>query len=246
MRIDEDKCTGCRLCIPYCCGGAIAEKEGRNKCAVDQDLCVECYVCRWSGCCPQDAFEETELEWPRSVRHTFSAVKAAFSDTRMDGRGTKEMKTNDITGRFRLGEVGFTVDVGRPGVGTTFADVEKIAMAVAEAGEGIEGGVRFVEDNPTTRLMKDGKSGKFRDDVRGERILSCILEFKIKEEGLMKVIRALRDVAEEVDTVFSVGCISRCREDGTVPVRAMLDEAGVFYRPNGKVNVGLGRPLSPY
>jgi ferredoxin len=244
MKINEEKCTGCNLCIPYCCGGAIAEAEGRNKCAIDQDLCVECYVCKWSECCPKDAFEETELPWPRSVRHTFSAVKVAFSDTRMDGRGTKEMKTNDISGRFRLGEVGFTVDVGRPGIGASFADVEKIAMAVGAIGDGEC--VSFVEDNPTTRLMKDGKSGEFRDDVRGERILSCILEFKIKEEHLMKVIQALRAVAEEVDTVFSVGCISRCREDGSIPVKALLDEAGVFYRPNGKVNIGLGRPLSPY
>jgi ferredoxin len=240
MKINEEKCIGCDLCIPYCCGGAISQTEDGEKCVVDEDKCVECYVCKWSECCPKDAFEETPLEWPRSLRHTFSAVKAAFSDTRMDGRGTKEMKTNDITGRFRQGEVGFTVDVGRPGITTSFADVEKIAMAVAEAG------VTFVEDNPTTRLMEDGKSGKFRADVKGERVLSCILEFKIEEEHLMKVIEALRAVAEEVDTVFSVGCISRCRKDGSIPVKALLDKAGVFYRPNGKVNAGMGRPLSPF
>ena len=235
MRINEEKCIGCNLCIPYCCGSAI--EEAGDKCVIDEDKCVECYVCKWSGCCPKDAFEETPLEWPRSVRHTFSAVKTAFSDTRMDGRGTKEMKTNDITGRFWLGEVGFTVDVGRPGMGTTFADVEKIAMTVARLG------VAFEEDNPTTRLMKDGRSGEFRDDVKGERILSCILEFKTREEDTVRVIEALREVAGEVETVFSVGCISRCLEDGTIPVKKLLDEAGVFYRPNGKVNVGLGRPL---
>ena len=235
MRIDEEKCIGCNLCIPYCCGRAIAESG--DKCVIDEDKCVECYVCKLSECCPKDAFEETPLEWPRVLRHTFSAVEAAFLDTRMDGRGTKEMKTNDISGRFCLGEIGFTVDVGRPGIGTLFADVEKIAVAVAGVG------VSFEEDNPTTRLMEDGKSGKFKAEVRTERILSCILEFKINEEHLMKVVEVIRDVAADVDTVFSVGCISRCRPDGTIPVRALLDEAGVFYLPNGKVNVGLGRPL---
>ena len=235
MRIDEEKCIGCNLCIPYCCWNAI--EEAGDRCRIDEDKCVECYVCKWSECCPKDAFEETPLEWPRCIRHTFSAVKVSFSDTRMDGRGTKEMKTNDITGRFRLGEVGFTVDVGRPGIGTTFEDVEKIAMAVAKVG------VAFLEDNPTTRLMTDEKSGKFQEDVRRERILSCILEFKTKEDNLMAVIDALRKVAGDIDTVFSVGCISRCREDGSIPARRLLDEAGVFYRPNGKVNVGLGRPL---
>ncbi|MFQ6079290.1 MAG: 4Fe-4S ferredoxin, partial [Thermodesulfobacteriota bacterium] len=148
-------------------------------------------------------------------------------------------KTNDVTGRYRHGKVGFTVDVGRPGVGTSFEDVERIAMAVAKVG------VNFEPLNPTTTLMTDTNSGRFRDDAKMERVLSCILEFKTEEEKLLSIINALRDVAKSVDTVFSVGCISRCRPDGTVPVKAMLDEAGIFYRPNGKINVGLGRPLAP-
>ena len=77
-------------------------------------------------------------------------------------------------------------------------------------------------------------------------ILSCILEFKTEENKLLSVINALRDIAKSVNTVFSVGCISRCKLDGTAPVKAMLDEAGIFYRPNGKINIGLGRPLAPY
>jgi hypothetical protein len=151
----------------------------------------------------------------------------------LDGRGTAEMKTNDVTGRYRFGEVGFTVDVGRPGVGAAFEDIEKIAMAVAKTG------VRFEPANPVTRLMDDPASGRFMSDIRGERVLSCILEFKIEEARFLQVIEALKNIAARVNTVFSVGCISRCAGDGTVPVKPLLDKAGIPYRPNGKVNIGL-------
>ena len=235
MQIDFEKCTGCRKCIPFC--GFDAIKAQDKKCVIDEKNCVECYVCMKSGICPDEAFKETSLEWPRTLRHSFSSVHAKFQNAGMDGRGTAEMKTNDVTERYRLGEVGFTVDVGRPGVGTTFVDVEKIAMTMAKIG------VSFEPQNPTTKLMVNEKTGKFRGDVRNERVLSCILEFKVGEDKVLDVISALKEVAKQVNTVFSVGCISRCRSDGTIPVKETLDEAGIFYRPNGKVNIGLARLL---
>jgi len=237
MRIDAGKCVGCMKCVPFCSVEAILEAE--KGCVIDEEKCVECYVCLRSQICPVDALEEVPLEWPRILRHTFSSPPAEHRDTHITGRGTSEMKNNDVTGRYRHGEVGFTVDVGRPGVGTTFEDVEKISMAVAKVG------VKFEPLNPTTTLIADSNTGRFRDDVKTERVLSCILEFKTEEDKLLSVIAALRDVAGSVNTVFSVGCISRCRPDGTPPARAMLDEAGIFYRPNGKINLGLGRPLAP-
>lgn len=237
MRIDPEKCVGCMKCVPFCCVEAILEVG--EVCVVDEDKCVECYVCLRSEICPVDALEEVPLKWPRILRHTFSSPIATHKDTNINGRGTSEMKTNDVTGRYRHGEVGFSVDVGRPGVGTTFEDVERVSMAVAKVG------VKFEPLNPTTTLMADSNTGRFRDDVKMERVLSCILEFKTEEDKLLSVISGLRDVAKSVNTVFSVGCISRCRSDGMIPARAVLDEAGIFYRPNGKINLGLGRPLAP-
>ncbi len=236
MRIDLEKCTGCMKCIPFCGVEAIL-KEGK-KCVIDEERCNECDVCLKSDICPVDAFEEVSLEWPRILRHSFSSVHAKFKDIGVNGRGTAEMKTNDVTGRYRLGEVGFTIDVGRPGVGTTFEDVEKIAMEVAKVG------VQFEPLNPTTKLMVETKTGKFRDDIKKERVLSCILEFKIDEDKLLSVISILKEVAKKVNTVFSVGCISRCNPDGSIPVKALLEELRVNYRPNGKVNIGLGHPLA--
>jgi len=237
MRINSEKCVGCMECIPYC--PALAITATGNKAMVDEDRCFECHVCLMEGVCPVDAFEKVPLNWPRILRHVFSSVAMIHKSTGIDGRGTAEMKTNDVTGRYRHGEAGFTVDVGRPGIGTTFEEVEKISMAVAKVG------VEFEEMNPVTKLMTDRTTGKLRDDIRLERILSCVLEFKAKDTKLLSVINALRDVSEIVNTVFSVGCIYRCTMDGSAPIKTMLDEAGIPYRPNGKINIGLGRPLAP-
>jgi len=237
MRINLEKCVGCMECIPYCLAGAIIATG--NKFMVDEDRCFECYVCLTSKVCPVAAFEKVPLKWPRILRHLFSSITMIHKRTGIDGRGTAEMKTNDVTGRYRRGEVGFTVDVGRPGVGTTFEDVEKISMAVAKIG------VEFEKMNPVTELMSDKSTGRIRDDIKMERILSCVLEFKTKDTRTVSVINALRDVSKLVNTVFSVGCICRCKPDGTVPAKSILDEAGIFYRPNGKINIGLGRPLAP-
>ena len=236
MRINHSKCIGCMKCVPICCGEAIQPVDGKY--VVDEDKCVECYVCLRSEICPVDAFETVPLRWPRRLRYAFSSVRTAHKGTGIEGRGTAEMKNNDVSGRYRHGEVGFTVDVGRPGVGTTFEDIESISMAVARLG------VEFEPANPTTRLMADRTTGRFRNDIRMERVLSCILEFKVEDAKLISVVNTLADIARSVNIVFSVGCISRCRDDGTVPAKAALDEAGIFYRPNGKTNIGLGRPLA--
>ncbi len=117
------------------------------------------------------------------------------------------------------------------------AEVEKIAMVVAKLG------VEFEPMNPANQLMIDRRTGRFRDDVKTERVMSCVLEFKVDQAKLLAVVNALTEVAKKIDTVFSVGCICRCLPDGTVPIKAVLDQAGIFYRPNGKTNIGLGRPL---
>ena len=70
MLIDQDKCIGCRKCVPYCTAGAIYI-EGK-KAKINLDECVECGVCYRVKVCPSDAFYQQPLEWPRSVRAIYS------------------------------------------------------------------------------------------------------------------------------------------------------------------------------
>lgn len=55
LRVNEDKCKGCRSCMRIGCP-ALSFKDGKAK--VDATLCVGCGVC--TQLCAFDAFEETE------------------------------------------------------------------------------------------------------------------------------------------------------------------------------------------
>ena len=48
------------------------------------------------------------------------------------------MKTNDVTGRVGPGDVGFTIELGRPGVGVRFRDIQEMSRALAAAGVAFE------------------------------------------------------------------------------------------------------------
>jgi len=238
-RINGEKCVGCSLCIPYCPMGAISLKSDR-KAEIDPDKCVECWVCYRAVDCPTEAIEVREqLEWPRDLMWNFACPTKDWVLTRVAGRGTEEMKTNDVTGRFKHGDAGFGVELGRPGVSATFDDIEKVTTAVAPLG------VAFERENPVTSMI-DPRSGRLREDkLRPVRVLSAVLEFRTTIDGAGNVLRALQEASNRINTVMSVSMIDRVEPDGTIPALRLLEKMGIKYRPNMKVNVGLGRPRAP-
>lgn len=264
MIIDDARCTACLECIPYCPMAAITVTRGLVR--IDQDECVECGVCYRAEVCAPGALVRPELSWPRSLRAEFSDPSVPFMSpvfsrrpwlatsnetnrgaapaskdedlTALGGRGTAEMKTNDVTGRYRRGQAGILVEMGRPGGGTRFRDVQKMARALAALG------VRFEERNPVTDLMTDKSTGTFRDDILNEKVLSCILEFDIPLQMVTTVLEKLKEIAKEVDTVFAVDLISVVEKDGSIPTVEVARQANVQVSINGKTNVGLGRPLA--
>ena len=236
MKILEEKCKKCTDCLPYCPVGAIVVRN--KKITIDQDSCVECGVCLRSEVCREGAFMREELPWPRVLRAEFSDPTIPHKKTDIGGRGTAEMKTNDVSGRIKRGEVGVAIELGRPGVGTRFADVEKFTREVARLKIPLE------EANPVSALVQDRGKGVFPPEILGEKVLSAIVEFKVPFNRVEEILELLRQVSARLDTVASVSLIGRSDPNGRVPLEQLLVQKGVRFYPNGKVNIGLGRPLA--
>jgi Pyruvate/2-oxoacid:ferredoxin oxidoreductase delta subunit len=239
MLIDKELCTGCEICHPYCTVGAITtlNRDNTDVSEIDQNDCVECGVCLRAEVCPADAIFMPELDWPRSVRAAFSDPLTSHPSSNLKGRGTMEMKTNDLTGRFRRGEAGISVEMGRPNIGSSFRDIQRVSMALADMG------VEFEPENPLSALIVDKTAGKIDEDILDEKVLSAIIEFKVGNDRLKDILTTLKDISNEINSVFSLGLISLVDEDGTVPTVSIAREAGFSPRPNTKTNMGLGRPL---
>ncbi len=265
MEIDKKKCVGCGNCHAICTMGVIyLDEDGKS--AINQDECVECYtcyrVCRSEGyppwfvralrkvlslfrlgylaevdVCPTGALTPPQLEWPRNLRALFSDPTTVHPGTGVSGRGTDEIKSNDVTGRLLKGEAGLVVEMGRPGIGAYFRDIEKVAMTLAKLRP------HFERENPVTQLMVDIETGKMKEEILNEKVMSAIIEIKINLERIPEFIQALEKVQHEVDTVMSIGVASKCLPDGSIPHQEWVRKAGYTLSPNGKTNIGLGRPL---
>lgn len=237
--IDTEICIGCRTCQTYCTVDAILFAD--KKCHIDPHLCTECYVCLRMKVCPEGAiYAEDLVGFYKQFQHVISDPVENHGVTGVTGRGTEEVKTNDVSGRVKKGWVGFSIDMGRPGMGVYLRDAEKVAMATAEAGFRLAP----LEESPLAALMPDNKTGKLVDECLDYRLLSVIIEGRCKEEKAKDVLKALLKVEQEIDTVFSVGLISRVDENGDCRALEYLDELGISRPHRGKVNPGMGRPLS--
>jgi ferredoxin len=239
MYIDSSKCIKCKKCVPFCPRNAIIEKDG--KMTIDLDLCVECGVCKNYANCPADAIYNVHLEAPRAYRKAFSDPFGKHENTALKhmGRGTEEVKTNDVTGVVHsLDYVSFCVELGRPSVGSSFNDLQKISMTVAPYA------IKFEPNNPITALMTDTKTGKLDDSVLNEEIMSAIVEFSCKLENVKPVLKALKEVSTKIDTVFSLCIMCRVDEEtDTIPALEIVKELGLdVNRTSAKTNLGLGRP----
>ena len=268
MTINPKKCVACGNCTYVCPMGAIYIDPVIKRATIDRNECVECHAC-YNGLsqehlnptmvrtmrklfqmarlrfdpepdvCPTAAFEPDKLEWPRMVRRAFSDPRVPHESTGVAGRGTEEVKTNDVSGRVKLGEAGFTIEFGRPGVGVWFHEIQKMTLALARAG------VSFEKKNPITSLMSDVSTGTLREDIMGEKIMSAIVEIKVSAERTEEIISLVHDVEKQIDTVVAIGVGVRCDADGEDrQVGPVLERLG-YHLERAKTNIGLGKVSQP-
>jgi ferredoxin len=268
MKINPNKCVACGNCTYVCPMGAIYIDPEIKRATINTKECVECYTCfhglsqehlnptmvrtmrkifqmmrlRFDpepDVCPTAAFEPDELVWPRVIRRAFSDPRVPHESTGIEGRGTEEVKTNDVSGRVKVGEVGFTIEFGRPGVGVWMSEIQTMCTALAEHG------VSFEKKNPITSLMSDVSKGQLREDVLGEKVLSAIVEIKTTIARTEEIIRLVHDVEKQLDTVVALGVGTRCDADGEDRVVAPIIERLGYELERAKTNIGIGRVTNP-
>jgi len=266
MKVDRKKCVGCANCVPVCPMEAVyIGPDGSAE--INQEACVECYTCYrglsvenlppWPvrfirrllaamnlrfqpepDICPTGALAPDELSWPRIVRRAFSDPQVPHESTGLQGRGTAEVKTNDLTNRIKEGETGFVVELGRPGVGVYFREVDRVTRTLAEKG------MVFEKENPVTSLMTDPGGGSIREDVLEEKVLSCIIETKIRLNRVPEMLGVIKKLAPSLNTVVSIGLSTRCDDNGDDPLKEILHREG-YHVFRAKINLGLGRQTNP-
>ncbi|MBT8334347.1 MAG: 4Fe-4S binding protein [Deltaproteobacteria bacterium] len=262
MRISKEKCVGCANCVPVCPVGAIyIGKDGLSE--INTETCVECHNCyRSLSCehlppsltrlirkilkkvslrfqpdpdvCPTEAIVSEELEWPRIVRQAFSDPMVTHESTGVHGRGTEEVKTNDVSHRIKEGDVGIVVEFGRPGIGTYFREVQKVTQVLAGQG------ATFEEGNPVAQMMTNKDQGDIREDILDEKVLSCIVEITVPLDETSRMLNTLKEVSKTVETVISIGVSTVCDNQGNDAVKDILIQQG-YEIGWAKLNLGLGR-----
>jgi hypothetical protein len=244
--------------------GAIYIDPAINRATINYDECVECSTCfrgmsqehlnptmvrtvrklakifrfRFEpepDVCPTAAFVMEELEWPRIARRVFSDPLVEHKSTGIHGRGTEEVKTNDVAHRVGVGEAGYVIEFGRPGVGVRFRDIQEMTRSLAKLH------ITFEAKNPITHLMTDQSTGDLKPDLLNEKILSAIVEIKTPIARVPEVLETVFATGKRIDTVLAVGVSTRCDETGGENILSrLLEEHGyTFYR--AKTNLGLGR-----
>ena len=238
--IEESLCTGCQNCIPYCPTSALYQEDGSGKTAVNPEKCTDCWVCLRNKVCPFEAMHQQEhMDFKSDYRHYMSDPnETTFTGDK--GRGTEEIKTNDVTGRVKIGTVGFTIDMGRPGIGARLDDVEKVVMAIVEAGIILE----EPKKSPLGAVIKDFKTGEIKEEYKDVFVLSVIVEGTCPIENAANVLRALKAVSTEINTVFSLGVALRNVGHGAYArLMEIISGLDIPLPYRGKVNLGLGRPI---
>ena len=240
MIIITDHCIGCQECLDYCPVGAITMVC--NKAVIDWSLCCECGACDRENVfkCPTAAIVQDPLKQHQQIAQSFSDPSVYHRKTGVPGRGAEEVKTNDVRGMVKKGEVGIAIEIGRPCLGAKIGIIETFVEAFQRIG------VDYEFNNPLYDLLIDASSGiDMKEELRDQHLISAIIQLKVPIGHLGLALKEVLRVSHSLDTVFSLSLITRLDHE-RIPenITEELSTFGLTHRPNAKINLGLGRPLS--
>jgi len=156
IKIDEDKCTGCGLCIPACPEGALQIIDGKARLVSDL-MCDGLGAC--IGDCPEDAIEievreaepyDETVVMKEIIKHGFNTVVAHLKHLREHGETDFLKEALSVLGAEK--DLGYTVEEVK-------AKVHEKAEA-NDCGGGCPGSAPVVFDIDADAVNKVGDEGQ--------------------------------------------------------------------------------------
>ena len=92
-------------------------------------------------------------------------------------------------------------------------------------------------------MYANAETGDLKPELLDEKVLSAIIEIVVPFEKASLVLRTAKQVARELNSVFTLDIFSRLEPGLKIQQRVldMLEAEGLPWRPNAKINMGLGR-----
>ena len=92
-------------------------------------------------------------------------------------------------------------------------------------------------------MIQDPATGDLKPELLNERVLSAIIEIQVERDRLRTILKTLREVSKEVDSVFTLDVYTLLEPGLAIPreVLDIIESEGFSCRPNAKINMGLGR-----
>ena len=92
-------------------------------------------------------------------------------------------------------------------------------------------------------MIENPQTGDLKPELLNERVLSAIIEIMVKRDRLRDVLKTLKTVSREVESVFTLDVFTRLEPGLTIPAEVIdiIESEGFTWRPNAKINMGLGR-----
>lgn len=94
-------------------------------------------------------------------------------------------------------------------------------------------------------MIFDPSTGDLKPDLLGERVLSAIIELKVTADRLPVVLKVIKEVSATLDSVITLDLVTLLEPGLAIPeeVLAAIEASGFTWRPNAKINMGLGRTM---
>jgi len=210
------------------------------KSAIDQDVCYECSTCLRAAHCP--SMPSLNLPTSLIIRGRCAGISAIPAPpTRPPASRAAERRNPRPTTSPSLWS---QADRCRHRDWTAYARDVPSRHPEDHPGDRRAGVHKIEPHNPIHSMIANEATGDLKPEMLGERVLSAIIEIQVERNQLRGILRTLKEVAKEVDSVFCIDAFTVVEPGLKIPEEVLesIQAEGFTWRPNAKINMGSEGP----